>query len=274
MNTKEYIESGILEQYVLGAISLQEKQEVECMSHIYPEIATELTSIQTAMEALAVSMKKEPPAELRNKILGSLSELSKSEMPKVSSDIVSETVTSKVKDNIVPMRLNVMRMAAALFFITALGLAFLLFNSKKVNQEKDLQLANIQKELASKDQALALQNTHLDVMQNPAFKKIELAGIKEKSPDSKVQIYWNKTSSEVYLSVAKLPAPASDKQYQLWAIADGKPVDMGMLSENSIDTIFQKMKTIGNAQAFAITLEKKGGVPSPTLTEMYVMGGV
>ena len=42
MNINDYISSGILEQYVLGDISPQEKKEVECMSHIYPELQEEL----------------------------------------------------------------------------------------------------------------------------------------------------------------------------------------------------------------------------------------
>ena len=32
MNTKEYITSGILEEYVLGVVSDQERREIECLS--------------------------------------------------------------------------------------------------------------------------------------------------------------------------------------------------------------------------------------------------
>ena len=34
------------------------------------------------------------------------------------------------------------------------------------------------------------------------------------------------------------------------------------------------MKSIGSAQAFAITLENAGGSPTPTMTAMVVMGAV
>jgi len=36
----------------------------------------------------------------------------------------------------------------------------------------------------------------------------------------------------------------------------------------------QKMKSFGKAEAFAITLEKEGGSPTPTMTEMYVMAKI
>jgi len=69
-----------------------------------------------------------------------------------------------------------------------------------------------------------------------------------------------------------LPVPASDKQYQLWAILDGKPVDLGMLDfDLKQKKLLVHMKNTRGAQAFAITLEKKGGNSTPQGT-MYVMG--
>jgi anti-sigma-K factor RskA len=34
------------------------------------------------------------------------------------------------------------------------------------------------------------------------------------------------------------------------------------------------MNPITSAQAFAVTLEKEGGSPSPTMDQMYVMGKI
>ena len=72
--------------------------------------------------------------------------------------------------------------------------------------------------------------------------------------------------------VNKMPQPSQGKQYQLWALVDGKPVDAGMVDANC--TTVCKMKNIPKAQAFAITLEKAGGSPSPTMEAMYVFGKV
>ena len=47
---------------------------------------------------------------------------------------------------------------------------------------------------------------------------------------------------------------------------------IGMLSD--VKNSVQKMKPFAKADAFAITLEKKGGSPSPTMEAMYVMGKV
>lgn len=40
------------------------------------------------------------------------------------------------------------------------------------------------------------------------------------------------------------------------------------------DRSFHDMKPVENPQAFAITLEKKGGSNVPTMSEMVVMGNV
>ncbi|MGC4058156.1 MAG: anti-sigma factor [Chitinophagaceae bacterium] len=38
------------------------------------------------------------------------------------------------------------------------------------------------------------------------------------------------------------------------------------------DTLMQQMKTIARAEMFAITIERKGGSPNPTLDQMVVAG--
>ena len=54
----------------------------------------------------------------------------------------------------------------------------------------------------------------------------------EKSPESAVVALWNQQTNQVYLDVQNLPAAPAGKQYQLWGIVDGTPVDMGMLDQN------------------------------------------
>jgi anti-sigma-K factor RskA len=95
-----------------------------------------------------------------------------------------------------------------------------------------------------------------------------------KSPESMAMVYWNTESKEVFIELKSLPVPEEGKQYQLWAIVDGKPVDAGMITLSEEESSLHRMKDFESAQAFAITLEKQGGSPTPTLSEMYVMGSV
>jgi anti-sigma-K factor RskA len=103
--------------------------------------------------------------------------------------------------------------------------------------------------------------------------RMELKGV-EKSPESKVMAFWNKETEEMKLMVENLPATPKGKQYQVWGMVDGKPVDMGMIDLNFENKILAMKVPRGNIAAFAITLEKQGGSPTPTLEEMYVIGNV
>ena len=108
-------------------------------------------------------------------------------------------------------------------------------------------------------------------MRDPNTKFVQLKGLKL-SPQAKVMVYWNKATKETFLNIADLPQPPPDKQYQLWAIVKTKPVDAGVF-----DLDFQKvqrMKDFETAEAFAVTLEDKGGSPTPNLEKMYAMGAL
>jgi anti-sigma-K factor RskA len=97
------------------------------------------------------------------------------------------------------------------------------------------------------------------------------------SPSSFATVYWDTTSKDVYLLVNNLPVPAGDQQYQLWALLDGKPIDVGMIDNESFigqKKLLLRMKNVSGAQAFAITLEKKGGSEKPTMENMYVLGNL
>jgi anti-sigma-K factor RskA len=68
-----------------------------------------------------------------------------------------------------------------------------------------------------------------------------------------------------------MPRLPTEQQYQLWALIDGKPKDLGVFDVND-DKVILKMKNTQRADAFAITIEKKGGNAGPTLEKMQSMG--
>ncbi len=264
MNTNEYIKSGILEDYVLGTASEQERKEVECMSKIYPEIKTELSALEQSIGQYISFYQKTPPAHLKEKIFA---QMTFDETPAVETElpgVETEPEISTIK--VVPMW-SKLAIAASLL-LAALSVS-LYVSKNKVSEEMaavKTELEGINAQKAQTDQLLALYG-------NSQNELVTLKGT-EKSPESEVKVFWNKQNNEVALLVDKLPKTDAAHQYQLWTIVDGKPVDMGMIDAD-FDGKIHTMKTIsGNVAAFAITLEKAGGSPSPTLEEMYVMAAV
>lgn len=277
MDIKEYISSGILENYVLGSVSQQEKQEVECMSHIYPEIKAELEQLQTTLENVAFKLQKDTPAHLKSKILNAI----KNE----KQEALGEKVVRKVVDINSSNNSNLWKYMAAASIVVTIGLAYLFYNSSSQLKSVKSQLSdmsvemnesknNFESELEVLSQKVERKKELLAFLQHSATKKIVLKGT-DLQPTSTCIVYFNENTSKVFLDASpqmdKLP---QDKQYQLWAIVDGKPVDMGTLTHDEPCDDLCPMPDVSDAQAFAITIEKVGGSATPSLDRLVVIGNV
>ena len=265
MNKQEYIESGILESYALGICSNAEKAEVEKTCAENAEIKKELLAVQSAVFSYGQLHQSKPKASLKAELLNQL-------------DFAEPVVTVNPLDKIIPIQPKKFPFALAasltLFGLSVIGnivtyTKYQEANDKVIalNAEKTSLANNFRKNQVKLEELQA----NLLVTSNPNVQKVILKGV-EKSPESLVMVYWNKESKEVFMEIKNLPLASAGKQYQLWAIVDGKPVNAGIISENKADSNFIKMNSFETAQAFAITLENEGGSENPTLTEMFVMG--
>ncbi|WP_183557118.1 hypothetical protein [Mucilaginibacter sp. SP1R1] len=68
MKIKAYIESGVLETFVLGSASDQEVQELLYMKAKHPEVNEALQQLEQDMEKLAGNIAMTPPPHLWNRI--------------------------------------------------------------------------------------------------------------------------------------------------------------------------------------------------------------
>lgn len=75
MEIKAYIESGILESYVLGSASDAEIRELLQLKKNFPEIEDALNELETDLEHIAEYMAVTPPPNMFRKIEESINEL-------------------------------------------------------------------------------------------------------------------------------------------------------------------------------------------------------
>ncbi len=68
MAIQDYIESGVLEAYVIGAASADEVKELLYLKDRYPEINLALQQLETDMERIAQHMAIKPPPGTWDKI--------------------------------------------------------------------------------------------------------------------------------------------------------------------------------------------------------------
>lgn len=72
MDIKQYIESGILEEYILGLLNNEQQQDVDRLSLLYSEIKSELTAIELAIEKLATLTSIAPSEKAKSRLLSTL----------------------------------------------------------------------------------------------------------------------------------------------------------------------------------------------------------
>ena len=247
MNTQEYILSGIVESYVLGLASDDERKEFEQMCTQYPEILAARTAFELALEKQAMEYAIAPPADLKNKIFEQIGGTAK---------VVSmQSAPAK--------KINWAKYAAAASVILLAGSIYWNISLSNKNKKLENNYNNTVAELSE------VKKDIQTLIGNPNIKMASMKGMPS-SPQSYATVYWDTTSHDVYLLTNNLPLPASDKQYQLWAIFDGKPVDLGVFNLKKEKLLIQAKNAQG-AEAFAITLEEKGGSPTPK-GDMIVLG--
>ncbi|SHN77518.1 anti-sigma factor domain-containing protein [Chitinophaga sp. CF418] len=274
MDASRFISSGLIEAYVSGLATSNEVQELERGMTQYPEVAAAVDDCQLDMEQYVTLQSKTPPADLKQRIFHIIIN---EEVARESGALGADAVTDEFPETKTYVS-STWRLVAAAAIILLLGSLFLnYFFFGQINDYKGRYetLLSTHNSLASESNLYRTridQMEHaIDLMKNPSMKTVKMPGTKP-FPTALATVYWNQQSKEVFIMVNNLPEPAADKQYQLWAIVDGKPVDMGVFEMSNPHELLQKMKSIDNAEMFAITLEKKGGSAVPTLDQMYVAG--
>jgi anti-sigma-K factor RskA len=235
---------------VLGLAAPDERSEFEQMCRQHPEVLEARLAFENLLEQKAFENSIKPNDNVKQKIFNQINIDKKA-----------------VQIDLAPARSFLwLKIAAAACFVLLAGSIFWIFSMQKKNNELSDKLNESNNKLAQVEQDMKM------LQGNPAIKIISMSGT-DMSPQSYTTIYWDTTSHDVYLMINNLPQPPTDKQYQLWALLNGQPIDMGMIEITEKPLQLYRMKNVRSAQAFAITLEKKGGSSTPE-GSMYVMGNL
>jgi anti-sigma-K factor RskA len=289
-NFQEYIESGILEQYALGELSPAEQAEVEAQAAQHPEIREELAQVQAALGFYAEAHAITPPAGMRERVLTNV--LAQIAAPAANTSLRNEVAamaaqtTPAAEASVRPMYTAPVEApasrswaiaASVALLLSLIGNALLYTNLKNASSE----LVALQNEKAQFATTTTVVERRMDdlrqeneVLRNDEFRAVALAGTKA-APSARARVLFNPATHKVYVDVRSLPALPSGKQYQLWALDKGKPVDAGVLTvATATGEGLQLMKDIASAQTFAMTVEPAGGSVNPTLSTMTVVGNI
>lgn len=242
---------------------------LDCMQQSFPEIKAAVLEAQQSLEGMAGQLAVMPSAGLKEQIWSRL------EAETAAANHTATTATAvAAASTAVPVKTGKSiawkgwAMAASVLLVLSIA-ANIYYNQDNAQKERELATVTAQKQ----EQALkmAAAESRIAMLNQPEMKVVRLKGSAQHAT-AHAMVFWNEQTKQVYLDAAALPEAPAGKQYQLWAMVNGKPVDAGLYT--SAAAINKALSTIPRAEAFAITLEDAGGSPVPTLSQLYVIGTV
>jgi hypothetical protein len=280
VNAQDYISSGLLEAYLLGGLSIAESEQVAGALCRFPEVATELARLEADLLRAAEQDAVAPPPGLDDKIWAAIQA---SGAATTATEQVVPQQSPKPTTRVIPLgnaahpAQSWLRAAIWVALAGSMVANIALWTNRSEDRTEIARLQQRTDELANKEQALTASldryRHEAEMMAQPGMQPVPMLSTQPGHPMA-ATIYWDKAKNEAYVSVQKLPPPPSGMQYQLWAITDGKPVDIGMLDNKIVaQGGMQKVtKAVMAGQAFAVSLEKEGGNSTPTANKIFLLG--
>lgn len=255
MNSNEFITSGIIEAYVLGLCTPQEKAEVESMRMHHPEVNNAILQFETELEKQFTGNAAATTPELDDKILKTLSQLNTAPVIPLQQAPVKKINWYK------PVA------AAAILLLGASAVFnYILFN-KTTKQQQQLAAA------AAQPVNKTLPAADFAVLTNKTITPVAMYGVGLHAV-CRCTMFWDKRNGRAYIMIHHLVPAPQGKKYQLWANVNGKPISVGLINDGIRDRFLEVPNVPEGAAAFSVTLENEGGSAMPTENETYLVGRI
>lgn len=265
MDIKAYISSGIVESYVLGLASPDEKSAFEKLCLDYPELIAARNDFEITLEARLLGLAVIPANEIKEKVLSGVKQASPFHQTKV---ITMERSTTNNSGS--------MKWVAVVSIILLLVAGYFAYDFYSKNKKlKDELAASKQTEQGAVDDKNKMDEVLQSMVSDPNVAVVSLKGT-DKAPASSANVYWDSTSSNVYLVVKNMPKLPSEKQYQLWSIINGQdglqPTSLGLFDMGDNGKVILKTEGTKKCDMFAISVENRGNSGGPTMEQIHALG--
>lgn len=255
-----FMDSGLLDKYILGTTTPNENLEVESYMAEFPEVEAEYERLQDNLEILAKAHTVETPKYILSAVMKEIEDdiNDKPVIPMPSSPSHSRTPWYSIAASIV-----------ALIFA---GMTLLLYKQNVSltleNQVVVDEIFDLRNDIEANNNKL--ENVMLQFMKlnNPETEKYVLRG-NSRAKNLKTVAYINAVDKTSMIDVVSLPKLPENQTYQIWAELQDRMVNLGILDESERN----KLKTIPymeNALGLSITIEPKSGPSDSAHTDNSV----
>ena len=241
-----FLESDLLEKYLLGNTTEEETLKVQHFIDTYPEVSTAYNTLQEDLEQYSRAYAVKVPDDVKAQVMA--------------------TIQAPKKESTTFNWLALVASVAAVFFSISTVYyrntnSELQLDNAKVLAELDILKSNLEQS----DMRFAEMQAELEKLRNPDTKKYVLRG-NRRAKKLKTVAYVNATEKLSLINVIDLPELPEDKVFQMWADVNGKMVSLGILekADNKLMSIPYKE----NASSYNITIEPKGGNDHATVENL------
>ena len=236
-----FLDTDLLEKYLLGTTSEEESLQVERYIAMYPEVRKTYNELQENLETFAKMHAIKAPEGLKAKIL------------------------NRIKaQNAGRRRFRRYAIAASITAFLFAGSSYFFWNQNQSLQEENSIVNNKIKNLEEdmREQLEDVRNQFI-VLNNPQTKKYVVNGNK-KAKELKAVAYINPVKKLSYINVRNLPNLPEDQCYQMWAEVNGEMVNLGIIKNVDDKDKLRALPYAEDAVSY-ITIEPKGGNDTPTV---------
>jgi anti-sigma-K factor RskA len=254
MDINNYIASGIIEMYVMGICSAEEKAEMELLRTRYPQLNEAILQFEMAFEKNALQHGSETGAEVDAKILQSFNAL---QTPVFEMNSKQQSIH----------KINWLKPVAAAAILLLVASSILNYSLYKKTTSQQIALNAVQESKSS------LPAADYAILKNPRITPVAMYGVASHSI-CRCTMFWDKKTGKIYIMIHHLVPTGPERKYQLWAMVNDKPVNVGMIDDAIRDRFIELKNVPDGATAFSVTLENAGGSTTPTVEETYLYGKI
>ena len=244
---QSFLESGLLDKYILGNTIPDENLEVESYISEYSEVKAQYELLQDNLEVLSKVHAVEAPEYILKDIIKEISD---------QAPVIKMMASPRHK------RTPWFSIAASIAAFIFASTAFLLYEQNvsltHENQVVVDEIFDLRSDI--EDNNNKLENVMLQFMKlnNPETEKYVLRG-NSRAKDLKTVAYINAVDKTSMIDVVSLPKLPENHTYQIWAELQDKMVNLGILDESERN--LKAIPYMENALGLSITIEHKAGTP-------------
>jgi len=231
----------------MDQLSTAERAEVESHLITFPELRIDLSEIERALEFFAKATALSAPAGLKTKIMDALRD-----------EFIPDTKSGSG---------GIWRLFAFLFGLGLVVLAYLFMQRNNQLNTSEQELAALRDTCQTAQQRLNSQLQLLQQLTVPQNKIIPFTATPGFASNTDLYFHHNIATKRNFIQVRSLPPLTADQTYELWSIKTGSaPTRMDLFGKPANGLV--EVQYVEGTEVYAITIEKAGGVDSPTMTNL------